>query len=230
MVVLRTAGPAFYDSWIRHDVPFDHPHVVESIRTIGAMVHRPGFLDTSPTVTALRDYRDGLVVAFNRQPPACLMSPAPSYMPGVLGADTELNAATFPFPGFGEGFDDAIVGGGGMLVPVADRPEIRTFMAAIASPDWGAGAAQLDWPLLLPVNARFDTASMAQPEMAEIVEGIQAAIRTDSFRYDASDSMPPGVEQAFRDGMLRIFREGSPDNIDQLSLEVARDVEAVWPD
>ncbi len=48
MVVLRTAGPEFYDAWSRHDVPFDDPVVVEAIRTIGDMVHRPGFLDTTP--------------------------------------------------------------------------------------------------------------------------------------------------------------------------------------
>ena len=46
--MLRTAGPDFYDSWIRHDVPFDDPVVVDAIRTVGEMVHRPGYLDTSP--------------------------------------------------------------------------------------------------------------------------------------------------------------------------------------
>ncbi|MGH9271145.1 MAG: hypothetical protein ACRDZ2_07715, partial [Ilumatobacteraceae bacterium] len=42
MVVLRTAGPDFYDAWTRHDVPFDDPVVVDAIRTIGDLVHRPG--------------------------------------------------------------------------------------------------------------------------------------------------------------------------------------------
>ena len=32
----------------RHEVPFDDPVVVDAIRTVGEMVHRPGYLDTSP--------------------------------------------------------------------------------------------------------------------------------------------------------------------------------------
>jgi hypothetical protein len=40
--------------------------------------------------------------------------------------------------------------------------------------------------------------------------------------------MPTDVEQAFRDGMIRLFRQGSPDNVNQLSLDIARDIEAAW--
>ena len=47
-VVLRTAGPDFYDQWINHEVPFDDPIVVSAIRTIGEMVYAPGFLDSAP--------------------------------------------------------------------------------------------------------------------------------------------------------------------------------------
>ena len=82
LVVLRTAGSDFYDAWIRHDVPFDHPVVVEAIRTIGEMVHRPGFLDTAPADAALRPWQDALL-DFTEQPDACLMMPFASFMPGV---------------------------------------------------------------------------------------------------------------------------------------------------
>ena len=163
MVVLRTGGPDFYDSWIRHEVPFDDPVVVDAIRTVGEMVHRPGYLDISPAATSLRDFGDALPSASPQQPAACLMTPFPSFMPGVLDADDDLAVGTFAFPTFGAGFDDAVVGGGALAVAVTDRPEVRTFMAALASPDWGVGAAQLDWPLLLPANARFDTGNHGQP-------------------------------------------------------------------
>ena len=41
-IVLRTAGPDFYDQWINHEVPFDDPIVVDAIRTVGEMVHHAG--------------------------------------------------------------------------------------------------------------------------------------------------------------------------------------------
>jgi DNA-binding SARP family transcriptional activator/tRNA A-37 threonylcarbamoyl transferase component Bud32 len=227
IVLLRSGGPQFYDSWVRHDVAFDHPAVVNAIRTVGKMVHQPGFLDVSPAATSLRESGAALL-AFAEQPEACLMTPYPSFMPAVLGADDDLSAATFPFPTFGTAYDDAVVGGGGLAVAVTDRPEVRAFMSALASPDWGIGASQLTWPLLLPANARFLVASMTNPTMEEIVTGIHDAIRAGNFRYDASDSMPPEVTRAFNDGMVRLFREGSLDNIDSLSTDIAHDIETTW--
>ena len=70
---------------------------------------------------------------------------------------------------------------------------------------------------------------MANPDMAEIVAGIQDAIRSDNFRFDASDTMPAEIGfGAFHDGMVRLFREGSLENLDELSLDIARDIEAAW--
>jgi DNA-binding SARP family transcriptional activator len=227
MVVLRTGGPDFYDAWVRHQVPFDHPVVVDAIRTIGEMVHRPGYLDASPAATSLRDFGEALL-GFTGQPPACMMTPFPSYMPGVLETDADLTAGSFGFPTFGAGYDDAVVGGGAMMVATTDRPEVRAFMSALASSDWGVGATQLEWPLVLPVNASFDVGNAANPVIGDIVTGIQNAIRSDSFRFDGSDSMPTAVAPVFLDGMVRLFRAGSLETLDELSLEIAQDVEAAW--
>jgi hypothetical protein len=99
----------------------------------------------------------------------------------------------------------------------------------MASPDWGIGAAQNDWPLMVPANTRFDVTNMANPDMAAIVVGIQDAIRSGNFRFDASDAMPPEIGfGAFLEGMVRLFREGSLENLDELSLDIAQDIEAAW--
>ncbi len=226
-IVLRTAGPDFYDQWIKHEVPFDDPRVVNAIRTVGEMVHTPGFLYTSPAQAtdlpwefAMRDLAD--------TPGSCLMTPFPSFMPSFLGS-LEQPVGAFAFPTFGLGHDDALVGGGGLAVAVTDRPEVRQVMAALASADFGAGAAQLVWPGTLPANARFDSTTMVNPVMGEIVEHVQAAIRSDDFRFDASDAMAAEIGQgAFWEGMVRLFREGSMENLDQLSPEIAHEIEAAW--
>ena len=101
-------------------------------------------------------------------------------------------------------------------------------MTALASPDWGLGSSRLDWPGMMPANARFDVGSMANPEMGEIVSEVQDAIRFDDFRFDASDAMPTEVWTAFNAGMVRLFREDSLENLDELALDIADDVEAAW--
>jgi hypothetical protein len=43
--------------------------------------------------------------------------------------------------------------------------------------------------------------------------------------------MPAEIGQgAFWAGMVRLFREGSPENLDQLSQDIAREIEAAWVD
>jgi hypothetical protein len=156
-----------------------------------------------------------------------MMTLFPSILPGYRGSDDPVGA--FAFPGFGLGHDDAVVGTGSLAVAVTDRPEVRQVMAALASPDFGAGSAQLQWPGDLPANTRFDTTTMVNPVMGEIVKALQAAIRSDEFRLDASDEMPPEIgSDAFWTGMVRLFREGSPENLDQLSLDIASEIEAAW--
>ena len=227
MVVLRSAGPEFYEDWTHHDVPFDDPAVVDAIRTVGEMVHRPGFLDIEPEAAAERSWADALY-GLTAQPESCLMTPFPSFMPATIGADAGLPVGNFPFPTFGSGFDDAVVGGGSFAVAVTDRPEVRSLMMALASPDWGLGTAQRHWGML-PANTRFDTTKFANPEMAEMVAGVQEAIRADNLRFDASDNMPSEIgSNAFLDGMERLFRDGSPENLDQLSFDIAHEIEVAW--
>ncbi len=57
------------------------------------------------------------------------------------------------------------------------------------------GSAQVQWPEKFSANARFDTTTMVNPVVGEI----------------GSD--------AFWRGMVRLFQECSPENLDQLSLE-----------
>jgi alpha-glucoside transport system substrate-binding protein len=157
------------------------------------------------------------------------MTPFPSFMPLNLGHPLDKPVGVFDFPTFGLGHDDAVVGSGSILVAVTDRPEVRQVMKAIASADFGAGGAQLDWPDGLPANARFDTTTMANLVMGEIAGELQTAIRSDEFRYDASDAMPSEIgSDAFLKGMVRLFRDGSLENLDQLSLDIAGDIEAAW--
>jgi hypothetical protein len=227
-IVLRTGGPEFYDQWINHEVPFNDPLVVGAIRTVGEMVLTPGFLDTTPAQAAIRPF-DFALQDFLERPGSCLMTPYPSSLPNTFGGTLEQQVGTFAFPTFGLGHDDAVVGGTAIAVAVTDRPEVRQVMAALASADMGAGTALQEWPTGFPANARFDVTTMVNPVVGEIVGELQAAIRSDEFRLDASDAMPDEIGSgAFLEGMVQLFREGSLENLDQLSREIARNIETAW--
>lgn len=82
---------------------------------------------------------------------------------------------------------------------------------------------------MVPLNARFDGEQIANPMFRTIHELVANAVSSDSFRFDGSDQMPPGIggeRGAFLRGMLRLFREGTVDNAEQLAAEIAADIES----
>jgi alpha-glucoside transport system substrate-binding protein len=223
-IVLRTAGRDFYEQWINHDVPFNDPKVVNAIRTIGEMAFEPGFLDSTPAEVPDRSFETATRGVVSSR---CMMTLFPSFMPSFIDFDDPVGV--FPFPGFGLGHDDAVVGQGGLAVADTDRPEVRQVMAALASPEFGVGSAQAEWPENFPANARFETTTMANPVAREIETALLAAVRSDEFLFDASDAMPVEIgSDAFYKGMVRLFQDGTAENVDQLSREIAGDIEAAW--
>jgi hypothetical protein len=70
---------------------------------------------------------------------------------------------------------------------------------------------------------------MANPVAREIETALLAAVRSDEFLFDASDAMPVEIgSDAFYKGMVRLFQDGTAENVDQLSREIAGDIEAAW--
>jgi alpha-glucoside transport system substrate-binding protein len=74
-------------------------------------------------------------------------------------------------------------------------------------------------------NRQFDV-SKYDPFKRRQAELILAALSADSFRFDASDLMPPEIGAGlFWDSMMRYAREG-PQSLDAILSEL----DAAWPD
>src|SRR5207247_10682241 len=43
-IMLRTAGPATYDKWYKHEIPFDDPSVVNAGKLFGDVMFHPGYV------------------------------------------------------------------------------------------------------------------------------------------------------------------------------------------
>src|SRR3954464_3765073 len=44
-VVLRTAGPEVYDQWVKHEIPFNDPQIVEALDTVGGILKNPDYVN-----------------------------------------------------------------------------------------------------------------------------------------------------------------------------------------
>ena len=138
---------------------------------------------------------------------------------GAAGTTTDF----FPFPSIGPD-SDALIGGGSIMSVFSDRPEVRELVRYLLSPEYGktpiGGSIHL-----IPANQRFD-ASRYSPFERHEAELVYAALATDTFRFDASDLMPPEIgSDLFWKDMMRYAEEG-PSSLDSILAEL----DAAWPD
>jgi alpha-glucoside transport system substrate-binding protein len=77
----------------------------------------------------------------------------------------------------------------------------------------------------MSANRRFDLDNYP-PFLRRQAELLEAALAADTFRFDASDLMPPPIGNGvFWDAMITYFDEG-PESLDQILAEI----DAAWPD
>jgi alpha-glucoside transport system substrate-binding protein len=184
-ILLRSEGPEFYDQWVAHQIPFDHPAVVSALEKVGTMVHTPGFRGSRLIEETSWDEAYALA---GQEPPPCWLTPAAAFARPFFG---DAPMAVAPFPSIDPSFAPAVLGAGDVALPLIDRPEVRAVMRAITSPDWGSGWARTGTPLdFVPPHRDFDVGQFQDPIMSSIAAQLADAVEADMFRFDGSDLMP----------------------------------------
>ena len=220
-ILLTSEGPEFYDRWVAHEVPFDHPAVVSSLEDVGKLVHSPGYV--MPRLIEETGWDEAWFLA-SQDPPQCWMSPAPGFARTFFG-DAPMAVASFPR--IDPAFAAAVMGGGDIALPVTDRPEVRAVMRAIASPSWGSLRAQTETPPdFVPPHREFDVELFEDPIMSYLSTLVTESVDAEMFRFDASDLMP--YEIGF--GPLLTELTGYVSDPGRSAQEALSAVEAAWND
>jgi DNA-binding SARP family transcriptional activator/class 3 adenylate cyclase/ABC-type glycerol-3-phosphate transport system substrate-binding protein len=223
--LLLAADPGAYDRWISHEIGFDSPAVRAAFGRFGTILFSEGYVDGNVNQI---NYGGAVYPMVDDNPPGCWLFQGATFTQEAFRIDqfgTEVDV--FPFPPIDNRSDNWVLGSGGMLASVADRPEVREVIQFLLSPEHGAGWAGMNGEI--SPNRRFDPAHYGSGAWGSFwttqSELLRSALDEDRFRFDASDLMPPEVgEGAFWDAMLRYADEG-PGSID----EILADVDAAWP-
>jgi DNA-binding SARP family transcriptional activator/ABC-type glycerol-3-phosphate transport system substrate-binding protein len=224
-LVLGEAGPRAYDRWVFHRIPFDDRVVRRAFERFGEIVFGDRNLALGPHGAVASEWTLAQLPMVESDPPQCWLYHFPSFASTTL-TDGSIGRTTdaFPFPTPSPAFRDAVVGGMGMALVFADRPEVREVVRFLASPEFGrewftAGDGNLS------ANGRFD-ASTYDPPWRRLSHVLDTALAEDTFRVDGGDLMPPEVGAfGFWDAMIRYLEQG-PDSLDAILAEL----EAAWPD
>jgi DNA-binding SARP family transcriptional activator/ABC-type glycerol-3-phosphate transport system substrate-binding protein len=221
-LVLAGAGTQAYDDWTFHRMPFDSPAVRDAFRRLNRVVFPEGSVHGGPAGAAATPFFEALKPMLG-DPPGCWLhlqaSFAAAFLPkGSVGRTADV----FPFPSV-TGEDPTLIGGGDLITAFSDRPEVRELVRFLISADYGV--EMVETGEFLSPNRRFEPENYP-PFLRRRAEAVQAALSSDTFRFDASDLMPPPVgDQVFFDAMMTYLDEG-PESVDELLAGI----DAAWPD
>jgi len=214
-LLLERSGTDVYDDWTYHRIGFEHPEVRAAFARFGDLVFTPGNIPSGPR-RAVANFFDGPGVEMYSDPPTCWLYHFPSFfsVPRPKGA-AALEA--FPFP------SGSVIGGASMVAALSDRPEVRELMRFLASPAFGTNEWFTSPHGSFSANRSFDP---ARYDAAWRDEGaaVREALANDTFRFDASDLMPPPIGNgAFWAAMIRYLERAD------LPLdEILAGLDAAW--
>lgn len=222
--VVRIGGPDVYDQWVSHDIPFDDPQIQEAFEAYGEIVFTDGYVLGGPEGilnTNVEDTDDAQL----EDPPGCMMHRQANFVVDFYPTDVQKSLddtfLVFGFPPVDGGYDgNAVLGGGDMVALFnGEDDEAQQVAEFLTSDQFGAEWAQTG--SFLSPHTTFDTASYPNETIKSIAK---IATEADTFRFDASDLMPPEVGAGtFWDGMVD-WTSG-----DKSSEEVTAEIEESWP-
>ena len=194
--VLRQSGPEFYDAWVAGDIPWDSPGIRLAFGAYSTVVNET---DVSGGVAgALRthfsDAGDGLFT----DPPACLFVHQGSFMSTFLDAAVAQQGGRYdwlPFPDIDPRFQGALIGAGDLFALTHDSPAARELMRYLVGVE--AQRLLIDRGGAISGNLRVhDYPDESQQRQAQLLADARI------FRFDASDSMPDQMNEAFWQAVL----------------------------
>jgi len=227
-ILLRQVGPAQYDRWVDHEIPFDHPDVEQALETFGQIVRDPAQTRGGATGAISTFFGDSPAALFDEQPGCYLHRQAsfisdflpetvkpketvdvfvlPPIQPAAVLAETESVQNAAP-----------LTVGGIVFAQFADDPAATALMEHLATAEahtiW-AGEDYLSPHAGVPLDAYADPLKRKQAAILQ-----NAGV----IRFDGSDLMPSEVGTG-------TFWSGIVDYVGGEDAEtVLEEIEASWP-
>ena len=202
-ILLRTAPVEVYEQWINHEIPFNHPEVLEAAEIVKQIWFDSDYVFGGNTNINAQWVGDTPKPMFADGGPDCWMHRQASWISGFFpedpsrGTDEDGNpilyqagedAKFFYLPPIEEASGRPVLGGGDMFVMFNDRPEVRAVIEYLATAD--AAKAWIEEGTFISPNGSVPNDWYTTYAGQEIA-GILANATT--LQFDASDLMPKEV-------------------------------------
>ncbi len=192
-VMLRTAGPDAYDQWVKHEIPFNDPQVVEALDAVGEILKNEDYVNGGigdVKSIATTSFQEGGLPVLEDE---CAMHRQASFYGAQFGEEVKVaedgDVWAFYLPTNGD--EKPVLGGGEFVAAFADRPEVQALQTYLSSDLWANEKAKATPGGWVSANTGLDIANLKSPLdklSAETLQDPEAV-----FRFDASDLMPGAV-------------------------------------
>ncbi len=194
--ILRQSGPEFYDAWVAGDISWDSPEIRLAFGAYSTVVNDTDVAGgiKGALRTHFSDAGDGLF----SEPPACLFVHQGSFMSTFLDEAVAQQGGRYdwlPFPDIDPRFQGALIGAGDLFALTNDTPAARELVRYLV----GVEAQRL-----LVGSGGAISGNLRVHEYPDESQQRQAQLLADAriFRFDASDSMPDQMNEAFWQAVL----------------------------
>ena len=219
-ILLRTASPDIYDQWVNHEIPFNHPEVLEAAAIMEEIWFNPDYVYGGTTGILTIWVGDTQTPMFEEDGPQCWMHRQAGWIPDFWpeGTAAGVDSSFFYLPPIEAEFGNPVLGGGDVFSAFNDRPETAALIEYLASPE-GAEVWVKNGGFISPNRGVSSDwyGSYVDQAQAEILQNAT------TLRFDASDLMPAEVGAG-------TFWSGMVDWVSGTDKEtVFQTIEASWP-
>lgn len=189
-----------YDKWVKNEIPFNDPAVLEAIDEFGWFAKNDKFVDGGAAAVAATDFRDSPKGLFT-SPPKCYLHHQASFVPSFFPAGTVVGQDVdfFSTPSYASRDVGTPVLGAGTLVMLGkDTPASRAFIEFLKTP-----IAHEVWMAQSSFLTPFKGVNLDAYANAPMRKQGEILLNATTFRFDASDMMPGKIGAgAFWTGMV----------------------------
>ena len=232
-IMLRTGeGVASYDKWVTNELKFSSDTVTNAATLLSQIMHTENYVvgGTDAIVsTYFGNAQDPMFSKDANGNPGCFMhrqaSFITSFWPEEVQSQAGVETTVFPFPSIDPSLPAAALGGGDMWGAFNDREATKVVAEYMLRADFHNPAAVMPNNARMSAHTGFDTSLYSKDLTRVMGETISAALSANSFRFDASDLMPPEVGGgSFWKEMMNLAVNG-PGYID----EALANIDNSWP-
>src|SRR5262245_36096318 len=200
-ILLRTQPPEVYDKWVKNDIPFTDPAVVNALQIFADIATNDKYVDGGAKAVAATDFRDSPKGLFT-VPPKCYMHRQASFIPSFFPQGTKLgqDADFFYYPAYASKPDlgKPVLGAGTFAMITKDSKAARAFIEYLKMP-----LAHEIWMAQSGFLTPFKGANRDAYGTDALKKEGDILTTATTFRFDGSDMMPGKIGAgAFWTGMV----------------------------